>query len=388
MKLLNSTQLTIEIPSEKTLKSQARGGVESAVFFFIVCLPIYLFLFFVSISAHDPGMASIMLIFMILHIGVFLVPYLIEPIINNRILFHVVHFIVMLPIYLIMFFGLISYTYPLLAFIPLILMILHLGIRVVGAIQKFLEPFFFIEKIFKVYEHTKEAQFFIKNNRWYLALFHGNGIEIYDVLKGNIVIQQEEDFTLEDYEKFTLKYYDKFIMTYSRIVDNKDKDRKFLIKVWDVNKLVLECITDRMNRFFFTKNKKYFICCMISSQVYEDQEGPIYYSIKIYELKSGQVIYDNFLSIKYSKFEFTDEDLKSKIKDILKSYKEVSELDKLCELDEPENTPLPYPIAIIFPSCKKKYNGDIEYDMKKVRQDKFTEKATCIRVKIPLKELK
>ncbi|MBE9054880.1 hypothetical protein [Sphaerospermopsis sp. LEGE 08334] len=88
MKLLDSKQLTIEIPSEKTIKSQARGGAEFAVFLFIVFLPIYLFFFFAFISAHAPSVACIILIFIILHIRVFLLPFLIEPIITNHILYY------------------------------------------------------------------------------------------------------------------------------------------------------------------------------------------------------------------------------------------------------------------------------------------------------------
>ena len=386
MKLLDSKELTIEIPSEKTIKSQEFGSQEFGCITFVFFLPIYLFLY----NVHDG--AAIAYILMILHIDIFLVYYRIELIITNRILFHVVHFIIMLLISLIIiisFGGSISNELT----SVLIITILYFGILIFIAMKEFLQPLFFIERSFKVYEHTRKAEFFIKNNRWYLALFHVNGIEIYDVLKSNILIKQEEDFTLE---KFTLKYYDTFIMTYSRIVENRDI--KLLIKMWDVNtyKLVFRCIDDVVNRFFFTKNKKYLKCCEISSTSHTYNRGDYedwhnYYSIKIWEIKNGQVIYDNSWSYRYDSYKFTDEELKSKIKDVLKSYKEAGELDELeesNESNEKENISFPYPIAISFPSCKKKYDGYIKYDMKKVRQDKFTEKATCIRVKIPLKELK
>jgi hypothetical protein len=109
--------------------------------------------------------------------------------------------------------------------------------------------------------------------------------------------------------------------------------------------------------------------------------------LKIWEIKTGLVIYDKKLSVDIKRYSSaaSDQEIKTAINKVLKSYKEVGELD---ELDEQENTPPLYPISIIFPSCKQNYNGYMEYDMKKIRQDKFTEKAIYIKVKIPLKELR
>jgi hypothetical protein len=380
--------LSTEIPSKESIKKFQQNSLYMIHFF--AMLPIQLIMFSLSIYNHNPLAASAFLTIMILHIDVVLIPTLIEPIITNRNLYHVIHFIATLPVYAIISFGL-TYIYPTLAFVPLILMILHLGICVNNVIEKLLERFFFIEKSFKVYEYTKKAKFLFKNNRWYLILFNENGIEIYDVLKGDTFIRQKENFTLGEYGEITLKYYDTFIMTYSNIVDTKGE--KFLIKVWNINKLVLECITDKMNKFYITKNKKYFICCNISSYVTYYNRGDYenwhnYYSIKIWEIKNNQVIYDNIYSTKYGNGKFTDEDLKLKIKDILKSYKEIGELYDLYDLYELEYKSPPYPIAIIYPSCKQNYNGYMEYDMTKVKQYKFKEKATYINTKIPLKELK
>jgi hypothetical protein len=382
--LSTEIDLRTEIPSEKSIKLARRTALY--VVHFIVMLPIYLIAFFGLMSAHDPTSASVFLIVMILHIDLLLVPALIEPIINYRILFYVVHFIVMLPIYLIMFFVLISIDNPMSASLPLIVMILHLGIRVVGAIQKFLEPFFFIEKSFKVYEHTKEAKFFLKNNRCYLAFLHENSIEIYDVQKGNIVIQEEGNLKL-------FNPYNTFILTYSSIVENRS--RRYIIKLYDINtyKSVFSCILDDKGKLFFSKNRKYLLCCNTTTEEgHEYDEGywswtDYYYDLKIWEIKTGLVIYDKKLSVDIKRYSSaaSDQEIKTAINKVLKSYKEVGELD---ELDEQENTPPLYPISIIFPSCKQNYNGYMEYDMKKIRQDKFTEKAIYIKVKIPLKELR
>ena len=297
----------------------------------------------------------------------------------------------MLPIYSIIFFGLIFYNFHyLLLLAPLMVMILNVGIN----IKQIVEPLSYLEKKFKLEQDTKEAEFFIKNNRWYLAISNEKNIQIYDIQKGNIVIQNEEAFKL-------LLPDDTFIVTYSRTVENRKKI--FLIKLWDINthKSIFSCLLDdfsllltenkkSIDLFFLTENKKYFLCCNIKSErKHEYDEGYFEwwehdYVLKIWEIKSGQLIYNQTLYVG-SKYASDKDTLKRAINNILKSYKDAGKLD---ESDKKENISLPYKISIIFPSCERDYNGSISYDMSKVRHIKFTERAIYIKARVPLNELK
>lgn len=316
---------------------------------------------------------------------------------SDSTVYYVVYLIPLFLICVFVFFETITtFTNLPIALAALAVIIWHIGIIVVNAIQKFIhkfiepitDPLFFIERSFEVYKQTIKADFFVKNNRCYLALLHKNSIEIYDVKNGQIVIEinTENNNIMQELDANyqLLIPCDKFIVTYSKIVDNRSKT--YLIKLWDMNTydFVFSCKLGDIGSFLLSKNRKFLLLYnKISERKYEYDEGywewyNYYHNLKIWEINSGQLIYNHcFLQTQKNT---SYKEVKAEIKEILKSYKDVGELD---ESDEKENISLPYAIAIIFPSCTKNYHGHMEYDMTKVGKHTFTEKATYIRAKIP-----
>lgn len=261
---------------------------------------------------------------------------------------------------------------------------------VISYLRDWIEPKLFIERTFKVYEDTKDAEFHLNNYQWYLTLVNENNIEIFDVKSGKIIANINEGANHILYSPLK-----KFLMINKDIQDKAGT--KYLTKMWDLNtfKLVFSYVGNsyHLNKFIFHKNEKFVFYCTIktitiraSDQTYEHD-----YKLTVWQTETGQVMYeDSFYNGLYL---LEKKELGSKINNCLKSHKELGELIdyQYPLLDEPDNQEVviePYPTQIIFPSCTKTYSGAMYYDLTKLKEYIFMEKATCIIVKIPLKEIK
>ncbi len=105
----------------------------------------------------------------------------------------------------------------------------------------------------------------------------------------------------------------------------------------------------------------------------------------------------------YRSFNLDEKELESKINNCLKSHKELGELidyqyPSLDTADKEKNAIKLYQTKIIYPSCVRIYDGinyahigydsNIGYDLTKLKDYTFVEKATSIIIKVPRKEIK
>ncbi|MEH2306110.1 hypothetical protein [Nostoc sp.] len=275
-----------------------------------------------------------------------------------------------------------------------------LGYFVVGLVisylQDWIEPRFFIERSFKVHKDTRNAEFHLKNYQWYLTLVNENNIEIFDVKSGNIIANLKEGNLETVGATILFSPSNKFIFI-NKFIQHKG-EMKYLIQMWNINtsSLVFNLISENndMNNFIFHKNEKLvFYTPRYCNSYHRDDETYTYnHSLIVWETKNGQIMCNECLD-SYRSFNLDEKELKSKINNCLKSHKELGELidyqyPLLDEADNQEVVIEPYPTQIIFPSCTKTYSGAMHYDLTKLKEYIFTEKATCIIVKIPLKEIK
>ncbi|MEH2124912.1 hypothetical protein [Nostoc sp.] len=274
-----------------------------------------------------------------------------------------------------------------------IIIVFLVGVFVVSFLQEWIEPIIttrlFIERSFNVYDHTKYAEFYFKNSHRYLIMVNENNIEIYDLKSGNIIANLNEEA-----DAILLSPLNKFLLTQKRILHKGYPN--VLTQMWNIrtSSLVFSFISRSadLKGFIFYKNEKIVLYCNNSARINDgynetSDEDP---KLTIWQTETGQIIDKHWFD--YESYSDKKE-LEILIKTYLKSHKELGQLIdyQYPLLDDTDNEKIaiePYRTKIIFPSCTKTYDGGTQYDLAKLKEYEFTEKATCIIVKIPLKEIK
>lgn len=263
-------------------------------------------------------------------------------------------------------------------------------------LQNWIEPRLFIERSFKVYEDTISANFIVTNSQYFLIFLKPNNIEIFDVKSGNVIANLRESNLEMVKEPILFSPSNKFVLI-SKFIQYKG-EMKYLIQMWNINtsSLVFDLISENndINNFTFHKNEKLVFYTFRYRDSYDRDDKTYTYnhSLIVWETKNGQIICREHLD-RYSSFNLDEKELKNKINNCLKSHKKLGELidyqyPLLDVADNQEVIIEPYPTQILFPSCTKTYSGSIHYDLTKLKEYIFTEKATSIIVKIPRKEIK